>query len=64
VYMYQIVRTPNGYYQELLDTVDGAGQLTDYTPEQLKAANFGKLKGQWVGMTKDRVDQALLGTGP
>jgi branched-chain amino acid transport system substrate-binding protein len=63
VYMYQIVRTPNGYDQKLLDRVDGAGQLTVYTPEQLKAANFGKLKGQWFGMTKDRLDQALLGTG-
>jgi branched-chain amino acid transport system substrate-binding protein len=61
VYIYQIVKTGNDYGQKLLQTIPNAGQLSDYTVEELKAANFGKLKGKWVGMTKDGVDKALLG---
>ncbi|MBV8086874.1 MAG: ABC transporter substrate-binding protein [Chloroflexi bacterium] len=59
VYMYQIAQNGSSYSQKLLDTVQNAGQLSDYTVDELKAANFGKLKGKWVGMTSDQVDKLL-----
>ena len=61
VYVYQIVNTRKGYGQQLLDTVTNAGQLSDYSPDQLKAANFGKLNGRWVGMDGAQLDKLLLG---
>ena len=59
VYLFEVVKTATGYGQKLLDTVDNASQLSYFTIAQIKAAQFGKLKGKWVGMTKDGVDKLL-----
>jgi branched-chain amino acid transport system substrate-binding protein len=61
VYIYQIVKNGSDYTQKLLQTIPNAGQLSDYTVDELKAGKFGTLKGKWVGMTKDSVDKALTG---
>jgi branched-chain amino acid transport system substrate-binding protein len=61
VYIYQIVKNGNDYSQKLLQTIPNAGQLSDYTVDELKAGKFGQLKGKWVGMTRDDVGKALTG---
>jgi branched-chain amino acid transport system substrate-binding protein len=63
VYMYQNVKNGSDFGQKLQDTVTNVGQTSDYSIETLKAANFGKLKGKWVGITKDQVDKLLMGGG-
>lgn len=59
VYFFQIEKNASGYAQKLLDKIDGSSQLSQFTLAQLKAAQFGKLKGKWVGMTKDQIDKLL-----
>jgi len=63
VYMYQIAKNGSDFGQKLQDTIPNVGQTSDYTADQLKAANFGKLKGKWPNITKDEVDKLLLGGG-
>lgn len=59
VFVYQIVKDGDKYRQKLLQSAGGAKQLANYTLEEMKAAHFGKLKGKWVGMTKEQLGDLL-----
>jgi len=44
-----------GYGQKVLDTIQGSSRAWDRGPEDLAKFPFGKLKGKWVGMTKEQL---------
>jgi hypothetical protein len=43
----------------MLQTYPDLNQYWDWTPEQVAKLQIGKMKGKWVGMTKDQL-QALI----
>ncbi|HLY66022.1 MAG TPA: hypothetical protein VKU60_10860, partial [Chloroflexota bacterium] len=56
-YIYQMVKQDGGLGvgQKLLQTYPDLNQFGDLTEQQAAAFPWGKLKGQWVGMTKDKL---------
>jgi branched-chain amino acid transport system substrate-binding protein len=60
-YLFQMVKDGNTYGQKLLDTYKDTGQFWDRTQQQIDQLKLGTHKGQWVGMTKDKVT-ALQGS--
>ena len=54
-YIYQTVKNGATYSQELLDTYKDAGQFWDRSQKQIDSLKLGTHKGQWVGMTRDKV---------
>lgn len=56
-YVFEIVKDGDQYTQRLIDTLPKIGQYG--TIGQAKAAKLGKLKGKWVGMTKESLAAAL-----
>ena len=54
-YVYEVVKNGSSYSQKLLDTYKGTGQFWDRTQQQIDRIKLGSHKGQWVGMTKDKV---------
>ncbi|MBV9120709.1 MAG: ABC transporter substrate-binding protein [Chloroflexi bacterium] len=61
-YVVQVVKDNpivNGVGLKLLKTYNNVGQFWDRTPDQLAKFNAGSMKGQWVGMTKDKLGGVL-----
>jgi len=56
-YLFEVVKNGSSYGQKLDDTYKDTGQFWDRTQKQLETLKLGTHKGQWVGMTKDKVDQ-------
>ena len=57
-YIYELVKQEGavtGVGQKLLQTYPNLTQFGDLPEEQARAFPWGKLKGQWVGMTKDKL---------
>jgi branched-chain amino acid transport system substrate-binding protein len=59
-YMAQIVKDGNSIGLKVLKTYPNVSQFWDRTPEQLAKLNVGNMKGQWVGMTKDKLGADVL----
>jgi len=59
MYVYQIVKQGNEFGHKLLQTYPAVTQFWDRDPGEVLRSQFGKLKGKWVGMTKDKLEQAL-----
>jgi len=64
IYISKIVKKGTGTDYSLLDTYSGVSDFWDRKQADLTAFSYGKLKGQWVGMTKDKLAQmhGLTGT--
>jgi branched-chain amino acid transport system substrate-binding protein len=60
IYVFQIAKQGDSYGQKLLDTYEGVSRTWHRTPQELAKLPFGKLKGQWAGMTKEKL-AALAG---
>jgi len=56
-YVYEMVKQEGGVGvgQKLLQTYPNLTQFGDLSEEQARAFPWGKLKGQWVGMTKEKL---------
>ena len=61
-YVWQIVKTGQGYSQKLLKTYENLSRGWDRTPQELAKFPYGKLKGKWVGLTKPQLE-ALIQKG-
>ena len=59
VYMYEIVKQGDRYAQKPLDTYNDVSSAWDRTPREVESFPFGKLSGQWVGMTKEKLQTVL-----
>ncbi|HLG69824.1 MAG TPA: ABC transporter substrate-binding protein [Chloroflexota bacterium] len=59
-YIYQTVKQGDGFGQKLLDTYKDVSAAGKFTPEQHEKLKIGTHKGQWVGMTKDKL-AAMIG---
>jgi len=60
-YVYQTIKQGAGYQQKLLDTYKDVGQTWQFPADQIGRLKAGSRKGQWVGTTKDKLDQLLKG---
>jgi branched-chain amino acid transport system substrate-binding protein len=60
-YIYQTIKQGNGFQQKLLDTYKDVGTTWQFNADQLGKLKVGTHKGQWVGMTKDKL-QAITGS--
>ena len=54
-YIYQTVKQGDSFGQKLLDTYKDVSAAGKFTPEQHDKLKLGTHKGQWVGMTKDKL---------
>jgi branched-chain amino acid transport system substrate-binding protein len=64
IYIYQIEKQGDRYGQKLLDTYTGVSSAWDRSPEEVSTFPFGKLSGQWVGMTKEKLQAILASPAP
>jgi hypothetical protein len=53
LFLYKLSKQGTGYQQTVLQSYQGVSTNYDMTPAELAKFPLGKLKGQWVGMTKD-----------
>lgn len=58
-YVLQVVKNGSEVGLKLLKTYTGVSQFWDRTPAQLAKLKIGQMKGQWVGMTKDKLGDVL-----
>src|SRR5579883_2275231 len=58
-FIFQYEPGSNGPTQKLLTTYHAVTQFWDRTPEQLQNFPLGQNKGKWVGMTKDKLGDAI-----
>lgn len=58
-YVYKIVKQGDKYTQQIVETYKDASQYYDIKADEMKRFPFGKLKGKWVGMTKDKLGTLL-----
>jgi ABC-type branched-subunit amino acid transport system substrate-binding protein len=58
-YVLQIVKNGSDVGVKPLKTYTAVSQYWDRTPAQLAKLNIGQMKGQWVGMTKDKLGDVL-----
>jgi branched-chain amino acid transport system substrate-binding protein len=56
-YIYQTTKQGNGFQQKLLATYKDVSSDGQFTPEQHAKLKIGTHKGQWVGMTKEKLQQ-------
>jgi branched-chain amino acid transport system substrate-binding protein len=56
-YVFQIVKSGDGYAQKFIDAFDDIGQYG--SASEAHGAKFGTLKGKWVGMTQEKLAAAL-----
>jgi branched-chain amino acid transport system substrate-binding protein len=54
-YLFEVVKNGSTYGQKLVDTYKDTGQFWDRTQQQLEKIKLGTHKGQWVGMTKEKL---------
>ncbi len=59
-YILQIVKNGSDVSLKQLKTYSAVTQYWDRTPQQLAKLNIGQMKGQWVGMTKDKLGADVL----
>uniref|UniRef100_UPI00258B9A73 ABC transporter substrate-binding protein n=1 Tax=Arthrobacter sp. TaxID=1667 RepID=UPI00258B9A73 len=59
-YMAQIVKDGDKIGLKVLKTYPDVSQFWDRTPAQLAKLDIGKMKGQWVGMTKEKLGPGIL----
>jgi branched-chain amino acid transport system substrate-binding protein len=55
-YLFEVVKSGDGIQQKLLQTIAGA-QTPLPAVDELTKFPYGKLKGKWVGITKQQLDQ-------
>ncbi len=58
-YVYQIVQQGSGVGPKLLETYKEIGRGWDRDANELANFPFGQMKGKWVGVTKDKLDQII-----
>jgi branched-chain amino acid transport system substrate-binding protein len=56
-YLFEMIKNGNTYGQKLVDTYKDTGQFWDRSQPQIEKLKLGTHKGQWVGMTKDKVTE-------
>lgn len=56
-YIYRIAKLAGGYGQEMITSYPNVSRTWDRQPDELERLPIGKMKGQWVGMTKDKLAQ-------
>ncbi|HEX6513329.1 MAG TPA: ABC transporter substrate-binding protein [Chloroflexota bacterium] len=56
-YLFEVVKNGSSYAHKLDDTYKDTGQFWDRTQQQVEQIKLGSHKGQWVGMTKDKLAQ-------
>ncbi len=59
-YVYQTVKQGTGFQQKLLSTYKDVSAAGQFSPDQHAKLKIGTHKGQWVSMTKDKL-QAITG---
>ncbi|HLQ33881.1 MAG TPA: ABC transporter substrate-binding protein [Chloroflexota bacterium] len=57
--VFSIEKQGNSYGQKMIETYKDVGQFWDRTEDQLRKFEFGKMKGKWVGMTKDKLGDVI-----
>ncbi len=55
-YVFKVVKQGDSYGYQLLETYKELAATWDRTPQELVNLPFGKLRGKWVGMTKDKLE--------
>ncbi len=58
-YVYQVVKQGDGVGYKLLETYKEIGRGWDRNAQELTNFPFGKMRGKWAGMTKDKLDQVI-----
>ncbi|HLQ31327.1 MAG TPA: ABC transporter substrate-binding protein [Chloroflexota bacterium] len=61
MYTYRLEKGANGVAPKLLETYKQVSSTWDRTPQELERLPLGKLKGKWVGMTKDQLAKLTQG---
>jgi branched-chain amino acid transport system substrate-binding protein len=59
-YLFEVVKSGDGVQQKLLQTIKGSETPLPSTDELTKFP-YGKLKGKWVGMTKQQIEELSKG---
>lgn len=61
MYIYEVVANPAGPVPttKVIATYSNVSQHWDRTPQQLSSFGYGKLKGTWVGQTKDKLGTVI-----
>jgi branched-chain amino acid transport system substrate-binding protein len=61
MYIYEVVQNPSGPVPvtKVIATYPGVSQHWDRSPQQLSSFAYGKLKGTWVGQTKEKLGAVL-----
>lgn len=57
VYVWQIAKNSDQIGPKMLQTYPGMSKYWERSADELKSFPFGKLKGKWVGMTKDQLSK-------
>ncbi len=60
-YVWRVTREGDKIGTKLLETYTGVSRAWNRTPEELAKLPYGQMKGKWVGMTKDKLDQLIKG---
>ncbi len=56
VYIDRVVKQGDRFGQQLLATYEDVSRSWERTPQEMENFPLGKLKGQWVGMTKEKLE--------
>jgi branched-chain amino acid transport system substrate-binding protein len=57
--VYGIEKQGDSYGQKMITAYKGISAFWDRTEDQLKSFQYGKMKGKWVGMTKDKLGDVI-----
>ena len=57
--IFTVEKQGGGIAQKMIETYKGVGQFWDRSEDQLRKFEFGKMKGKWVGMTKDQLGDVI-----
>jgi branched-chain amino acid transport system substrate-binding protein len=57
LFLYKLNKNDTGYMQEVLQAYPNVSTNWDMSPAEIAKFPLGKLKGKWVGMTKDQLVQ-------
>ncbi|HEX6513021.1 MAG TPA: hypothetical protein VF157_12010, partial [Chloroflexota bacterium] len=57
IYIFQIAKSGADYSRQILTTYKGVGSFFDIGRDKGTRLPYGSLKGKWVGMTNDRLQQ-------
>ncbi|MDE3075308.1 MAG: ABC transporter substrate-binding protein, partial [Chloroflexota bacterium] len=58
-FVYQLQKSGSTITEKPLKTYSGIGQFWDRTPAQIAKFPLGRMKGQWVGMTKEKLGDVI-----